>query len=60
MVKYRVYGEYGPLGSMCIEQVIDAPSADGAEEEFIRIIQEEYPIEWKYMGRSNVHVECAE
>lgn len=61
MTKYRVYGEYGPIGGMSIERVIEAQTQGAAMDEFIRIIQEEYPVEWERMGCSNVHVnECVE
>ena len=61
MTKYRVCGEYGPLGGMSIERVIDAQSQGAAIEEFIRIVQEEYPIEWERMGCNNISAcECAE
>ena len=61
MAKYRVYGEYGPIGGMSIERVIEAQSRGAAIEEFINIVREEYPVEWDRMGRSNVHVnECVE
>ena len=61
MTKYRVCGEYGPLGGMCIERVIDAQTQGAAVEEFIRIIQEEYPVEWERMGCNNISAcECAE
>lgn len=59
MTKYRVYGEYGPIGGMNIERVIDAQTRGAAVDEFIKIVQEEYPVEWERMGRRNIHAdEC--
>lgn len=61
MTKYRVCGQYGPIGAMSIERVIDAQHRAAAEEEFIKIVKEEYPLEWERMGRRNISVcECDE
>lgn len=61
MTKYRVCGEYGPIGGMCVERIIEAQTRGAAIEEFIKIAQEEYPIEWERMGRSNIYAcECVE
>lgn len=60
MTKYRVCGEYEPIGSM-IERVIEAQTRGAAKEEFVRIIREEYPIEWEKICRKHIDVcECAE
>ena len=52
---FRVVGDYGPHWS--IDRIIQAPSAEQAKEEFIQIMQSDYPISWQTMGASNVYVQ---
>ena len=56
MPKYRVYGEYGPIGGMSIEDIIEADNEDEAVTIFCERMETENPVAWDRMGRRNVYI----
>ena len=56
MPKYEVVGEYGPQGGQSISLEIEAINPSAALNLFCMLMESDYPIEWKRMGRRNVAV----
>ena len=54
MKKFMVFGEYGPQGWQNVSQAVDAEDEAQAIDLFCAVMQQEYPHEWKRMGRTNV------
>ena len=52
---YVVWGEYGPTAYDSIKYPVLASSKEEAKEKFITLIKEKHPVEWGYMGKTNVY-----
>jgi hypothetical protein len=55
-MKFRVYGEYGPIASMCITEYIEAETSQKARAIFIDKWKK-HSSTWARMGEHNVYAD---
>ena len=55
MKTYLVWGEYGPVASAVVEEIVEAKSRISARAKFIKNMKKSYSALWEMMGEQNVY-----